>query len=162
MTMTMKHVMTLSMAVAFGTAALAQTGAAQSGTTQTAKPAAPTAAAKPTTIAALQGRWVLTSADGQDLTGAPEITLTITKDQYVQTIDGEVVERGEFKLNETKTPIQLDLMIKEGKDAGTTQLGVVEIKGTTMRGKLNTPPSPVRPTDFEPADGFFTFTAAKK
>jgi uncharacterized protein (TIGR03067 family) len=156
--MTMKPLVTLSLAVALGAVAFAQ-----SGTTQSAKPAAPAAAtAKAKAMDLLQGTWVFTSADGQDLTGAPEITVTITKDTYVQTLNGDVVERGQFKIDEAKTPLQLDLFIKEGQDAGSTQLGVIEIKATTMRGKLNTAGATVRPTDFEPAEGFFTFTAVKR
>jgi hypothetical protein len=38
----------------------------------------------------------------------------------------------------------------------------VEVKGTAMRGKLATAGETVRPADFEPADGFFTFTAVRK
>jgi hypothetical protein len=54
------------------------------------------------------------------------------------------------------------LIIQEGNDAGKTQLGVIDVTGTSLKGKLNSPGDNVRPADFEPADGFFTFVAVKK
>jgi len=165
--MTRTRMTTVAAAMALGTVAFAQSPAAPAGTTQasttqTAKPAGPAVSATSKTLDALQGTWVFTTTDGNDMSGAPEVAVVITKDAYVQTVNGDVVERGQFKLDDTKTPMRMDLIIKEGQDAGATQLGVFEIKGTTMRGKLNTAGATVRPTDFEPAEGFFTFTAVKK
>ena len=150
-----KYLTTLAIAAVLTSVAFARTDAIQSGTAQTE-------AAKPKPLAILQGTWVLTSADGQDLTGGPVITVAITDDKYVQTTDGDVVERGSLKLDETKKPMQLDLNITEGDSAGKVQLGVLEVTGATIRGKLNMPGESVRPADFEPADGFFAFTAVKK
>ncbi len=152
--------LTLSTFVALTTAVFAQSGTTQSGAAQSGPPAAE--AAKVTPLAALQGTWILTSADGEDLTGGPEIAITVTGDKYVQTVNGDIVERGSIKLDDTKKPMQIDLMIAEGTDAGKTQMGVIEAKGTALRGKLNSPGDNVRPSDFEPADGFFAFTASKK
>jgi hypothetical protein len=39
-------------------------------------------------------------------------------DKYVQTVNGEVVEKGSFKLDETKKPFALDILVAEGTDAG--------------------------------------------
>jgi uncharacterized protein (TIGR03067 family) len=138
---------------------------AQSGTTQSgAAQSGPAKAdpAKPKVLDALQGTWVLTTADGQDLSTGPEVAVTITGDKYVQTVNGDIVERGQIKLDETKKPVYIDLAIQEGNDAGKTQMGVIEVSGDTVKGKLNSPGDNVRPNDFEPADGFFAFTAVKK
>jgi uncharacterized protein (TIGR03067 family) len=148
----MKNLLTLVLAASVTTVALAQT--------QTAKPTAAAATSK--TLALAQGTWVLTTANGEDLTGAPEIIVTITGDKYVQTTAGNIVERGSFKIDETKKPMTIDLIISEGDAAGKTQLGVIEFTETTMRGNLNTAGESVRPKDFAPVDGFFAFTAKKK
>ena len=150
---------TFTFVAALSGAAFAQGGAGQSGT-----PPATTAAdaVTPKTLTALQGTWVLTWADGEDLTGGPEVALTITDDKYVQTLNGDVVERGQLKIDDAKKPVYITLFILEGNDAGKSQMGVIELTGARLRGKLNSPGDNVRPTDFEPADGFFTFAAVKK
>ena len=125
-------------------------------------PQAPTAA-KSQFLQNLQGAWILTSADGQDLAGSgQEVVITITGNNYVQTVNGQQVERGSFKVDDTKKPVTLDLIIAEGDDAGQTQLGILQLDGKTMQGKLTQPGLTARPTDFAPADGFFVFTAVKK
>lgn len=117
----------------------------------------------PKELAGLQGAWLITSVDGQDIgASGVEIFLTVTGDKYTQTTNGEVVERGTLKVDATKKPMTIDLMISEGQDAGATQLGVIEIGETWIHGKLNSPGATTRPSDFEPADGYFTFAAAKK
>ena len=148
----MKNLLTLVLAASVTTVALAQTQTARS------------AAAAPKVQALAQGTWVLTTANGDDLAaaGAPEITVTITGDKYVQTTGGNVVERGSFKIDETKKPMTIDLLISEGDAAGKTQLGVIEVTETTMRGNLNTAGETARPKDFSPVDGYFAFTAKKK
>jgi uncharacterized protein (TIGR03067 family) len=126
--------------------------------------APPTQAAKPTGLmAAAQGVWQMTSANGQDAAGSgQEITITITDNKYVQTVNGQVVERGTFKLDESKKPVTIDLNITEGDSAGQTQVGVVDITGKTMTGKISLPGGTTRPTDFAVAEGFFTFVMVKK
>ena len=120
---------------------------------------------KETPLALLQGTWVFTAMDGQDLAAAGmEILVTITDNTYTQTVNGVIEERGTFKLDDTKKPMALDLSITEGNDAGQTQVGVVEVTATTVRAKLNAVGATVRPTDFEPApaEGFLAFTAKKR
>lgn len=114
-------------------------------------------------LTSLQGTWVLTSVNGSSVADSgSEISLTFTGDKYVQTVDGDVVERGTVKLDPSKKPMVMDLNILEGGDAGKLQLGVVQISEKLLTGKLNTPGSTDRPTDFAPADGFFVFNATKK
>src|SRR5262245_43672085 len=98
-------------------------------TAQTAPQGGPKPPAKLTGLmAALQGNWTMATADGQDMTGQ-DVTVTITDNTYVQTVAGQVVERGTFKVDESKKPAALDLNIIEGDDAGKTQLGVIAVDG---------------------------------
>ncbi len=122
-----------------------------------------TQTAKPTSVESLQGIWVLTSINGQTApAGAPELSLTFAGDKYHQTIGGEVNERGTFKLDPTKTPVAIDLVITEGSDAGKTQLGIVEVTDGTIRCSLDTPGAAQRPTDFTVKEGLITFVGTKK
>ena len=112
---------------------------------------------------AVQGTWVLTTANGQPMdSSGSTVSVTITGDKYVQTADGQFVERGTMKIDGSKTPNTIDLMIAEGDDAGKTQLGVIQIGDGTVTAKLAAPGAPDRPKDFETTnDGTFTFTAKK-
>lgn len=114
-------------------------------------------------MASVQGVWTMTNSNGQDTAGSgQDIIITITENKYVQTVNGQVVERGTFKIDETKKPMTLDTQILEGDNAGNSQVGIIELDGKTMYGKLGAPGSTTRPTDFQPAEGFFTFTMVKK
>lgn len=138
-------------------------GFAQTQTTAPRQAAPKTEAAMSKLMTAVQGVWVITSANGQDApAGSPEITLTITGDKYAQTVDGNVIERGTFKIDETKKPMTLDLTITEGDSSGKHQVGIIEVTDTTMRGNLNQAGETVRPTDFQPAEGLFSFVCKKK
>ena len=113
--------------------------------------------------AALQGTWVITSVNGQTAPeGSPEMTLTFTGDKYHQTLAGEVNERGSIKLDASKKPMTIDLIITEGSDAGKTQLGIIEVTGDTVRANLDTPGTSQRPTDFTVKEGFVMFEGKRK
>lgn len=113
-------------------------------------------------LESLQGTWVLTSSDGQSLEGSGQtVAVVITGDKYAQTQDGQVVERGTIKLDPSKSPIAIDLVITEGDDANKTQLGVLRIDGDTVTTKLSAPGATDRPTDFSPADGYLVLVAKK-
>ena len=147
--------MTLMLAVAASGTPLVAQGAAQA-----AKPGAP---AMSKALASVQGVWAFTQMDGQDVAASgQEILITITDNKYVQTINGQVVERGTFKLDETKKPWTIDISIVEGTDAGKTQIGIVQLTDATMVGKLADAGITTRPTDFAQAEGAFVFTAVKK
>ena len=113
-------------------------------------------------LESLQGTWVLTSSDGQSLEGSGQTTsIVITGDKYAQTQNGQVVERGTIKLDASKSPIAIDLLITEGDDANKTELGVLRIDGDTITAKLSTPGSTNRPTDFTPAEGYLVLVVKK-
>ena len=159
-----RRITPLVLAVAFAAAPLV---AAQAPPTQAAKQTGqPPAAqgAKPAgVLAQLQGVWKMTTTNGQDIAAAgQDMTITITGSNYVQTLNGTVVEKGTFKIDETKKPMTMDLQITEGDSAGQSQMGVFELKGNTMTGKMAEPGATTRPTDFTMAEGFFTFVMVRK
>jgi len=119
--------------------------------------------AKDTTgAAALQGTWQITSLNSQTMPeGAPSLSLTFTGDTYHQTLGGEVNERGTIKVDASKKPMAIDLVIKEGDDAGKTQLGIIEVTGDTMRASLAAPGDTQRPTDFTVKEGVFLIVGKK-
>jgi uncharacterized protein (TIGR03067 family) len=145
------------------TLALVSSLAAQ-GAARAQAPAAAITGSQAKVLAALQGAWTMTSANGQDAAaaGAPAVVVTITDNKYVQTVDGNVVERGTFKFDETKKPMTMDITITEGENAGKVQLGVFEVTAKTMTGKMGEPGTPSRPTNFTAEDGFFAFVFTKK
>jgi uncharacterized protein (TIGR03067 family) len=117
----------------------------------------------PKDFAPFQGTWLITHVSGQALSDqGVEMTLTFTGDKYAQSINGAVNERGTVKLDASKKPMTFDLIITEGDDAGKTQLGVVELTGDTIKGKLSLPGETFRPTDFDPQDGAIAFAGTRK
>jgi uncharacterized protein (TIGR03067 family) len=124
---------------------------------QGAKPADPNAAA----LASLQGKWVINSLNGQTAEGGMEISLTFTGDKYAQTMNGEVNERGTIKLDASKKPMTIDLIITEGGDAGKTQLGVFEVTADKLTANFDIPGAGQRPADLAPREGSLLFVATK-
>jgi uncharacterized protein (TIGR03067 family) len=125
---------------------------------QAAKPADPTAAA----LASLQGKWVVTTINGQSVgEGGMEMLLTFTGDKYTLTMNGAVNERGTIKLDASKKPVTIDLSITEGDDAGKTQLGVIDVSVDKLTANLEAPGSGQRPTDFSPREGLALFLATR-
>ena len=113
--------------------------------------------------AALQGTWVITSINGQPMPEqAPPLTLTFTGEKYHQTVGIEVNERGTIKVDATKKPMTIDLLITEGDDAGKTQLGIIEVTGNTIRANLDRPGAGQRPADFGVKDGGIMFEGKRK
>ena len=110
----------------------------------------------------LQGTWVLTSPDGQSVMPGAELALVITGDSYSQTVNGESTERGTIKLDSSKKPMAIDLIITEGDDAGKTQLGLIEVTGDTMKGALNVPGGAERPTGLAAGGAAITFVGKRK
>jgi uncharacterized protein (TIGR03067 family) len=122
------------------------------------------APAKPTGIMAqLQGAWTVTSSNGQDTAGSgQEIVTTITSNRYEQSVNGQISERGTFKIDDSKKPMTVDISITDGPNAGQSVPGVFQLDGNKLTAKFGEPGSTVRPTDFAPAEGFMTFVMVKK
>lgn len=105
-------------------------------------------------MASLQGTWVVTSQDGQASSPADSpVTVVIVADKYSEMRDGQVLERGTFKLDSSKLPIAIDVFITEGDDANNTRLGVIRIENDTVTVKCSAPGATTRPVDFTPVDG---------
>ncbi|HEX5215615.1 MAG TPA: TIGR03067 domain-containing protein [Vicinamibacterales bacterium] len=113
-------------------------------------------------FAPLQGTWNITSFNGQTLDGSMgSSALVIKDDKYQQVTNGTVDETGSLKLDATKKPMTIDLIIEEGNDAGKLQLGIIEVTGDTMKLKLNMAGATPRPTSFEAEDGLILVTASR-
>jgi uncharacterized protein (TIGR03067 family) len=113
--------------------------------------------------AVLQGTWLITSINGQTIADqGPPLTLTFTGEKYHQTLGTEVNERGTIKVDATKKPMTIDLVITEGDDAGKTQLGIIEVTGDTIRANLDRPGAGQRPSDFAVKDGGIMFEGKRK
>lgn len=116
-----------------------------------------------TVLKMLQGTWVVSTQNGQDATGGPETTITITDNKYLQTSAGSVLERGTFTIDASKKPIALDVSVTEGDEAGSTKVGIIDVTETTMKAKVSSAGgSTTRPTDFTVTDGFVVLTLTKK
>lgn len=113
-------------------------------------------------FAPLQGAWNIATVNGNDLSAmGGSMTLVVKDDTYQQITGGVVDEKGHVKLDATKTPMAIDLIIEEGNDAGKLQLGIVEVNGDAMKVKLAMPDGTKRPTAFGMEEGFLMVTAAK-
>ena len=107
----------------------------------------------------LQGTWVMTEINGVSAPG--DTALVIAGSKYSETVDGSVDETGTLKVDASKTPMTVDLLIQEGEAAGKTQLGVFDVKGETLRLLLNTAGDKVRPTSLDKGDGELFIIAQK-
>jgi uncharacterized protein (TIGR03067 family) len=115
--------------------------------------------------AALDGTWLVTSLslNGQTRgTDGAQLAVTITGDKYEQSLNGEVDERGTIKVDPTKKPMTIDFIISEGVAQNTTQLGIVEVTGDTVKFYLNAPGATVRPADFTPLADHLLIIAKRK
>ena len=101
----------------------------------------------------LQGKWVITSFNGQDVPSEAQVFLVFTGDKYEQWNNGSVDERGTIKVDPKTKPMSIDLIITEGGDAGKTQPGVYELTDSTMLSiGLSTPGNTTRPSAFGNAE----------
>ena len=113
----------------------------------------------------LDGTWLVTSLslNGQVFGGdGSELLITIVGDSYEQAVDGNVNERGTIKVDLSKKPIAIDFVITEGFAQTTTQLGIAEMSGRTLKLHLNQPGANGRPVDFNPLADHMLIIATKK
>jgi uncharacterized protein (TIGR03067 family) len=109
----------------------------------------------------LQGTWQFIS---QEMDGKPrpaeqvaKVKITFTGDKWSVREDGKVVEGGTHKLDPTKKPAQVDAVVTEGENKGSTMLGIYELKGNTMKVCFD-PKGKERPTSFSAKAGQFAVT----
>ena len=99
-----------------------------------------------TTLAPLQGSWVVISAAGKDFPAGMHVGLTVTGDKYREVHDGRLHGSGTVKVDGSKKPAWLDFVITEGPEAGQTQLCLFEPAGDTMTMALGKTGSGQRPS----------------
>jgi uncharacterized protein (TIGR03067 family) len=94
----------------------------------------------------LQGSWIVTAASGQDVAVGTVVNLRVDGNKYKSTTNGTVDESGTVSVSSTRKPATIDFAIAVGKDAGKTQLGLLEIVDDTATIALAEPGSTARPT----------------
>ena len=113
-------------------------------------------------VAALQGNWTITHVNGKPLASLDQkSTITFTPTTYSVTTNGQVKERGTFRIHGTTKPIQIDMRITEGIAPGIVQVGIIQIAAGTLALKTNTLGSPQRPADFRADPKYVLFVARK-
>ena len=113
-------------------------------------------------LTSVQGTWLLTTVNDQNLSDqGVEMALVLTGNKYQQVVNGSVDETGTFKIDATKTPMTFDLTILEGNDAGKVQLGIIEVTGDIAKGLLAAPGATTRPADFNSNAGEIFFIAKR-
>ena len=116
----------------------------------------------------LEGTWKAVAAvqNGQEQNDAGEHTLTFTGDTFTVARDGEARIKGTFKTDATKKPKTIDWIVKEGRNAGKTIVGIYELDGDTLKWCGAEPGSTERPTELSSGEGskrlFVTLKREKK
>jgi uncharacterized protein (TIGR03067 family) len=119
----------------------------------------------PADLAPFQGTWTITSIDGTSAADAGMSgELVITGAKYAVKISGQPDEHGTFKVDRSKKPVTIDLLIEAGPgdSGGKAQLGIVEIGTNTLKFKMAQPGATTRPAGFEPAEGQNVIVVTKK
>jgi len=106
----------------------------------------------------IQGTWkfILQEMDGkerpkEELT---KLTITFAGDKWSVRVEDKVVQAGTHQLDGTKKPGQIDAVVTEGEDKGSTMLGIYELKGDKMKVCFD-PKGKQRPTSFTSKTGQF-------
>lgn len=84
----------------------------------------------------IQGTWVLDSlvVEGKEI---PQVNLKNTKltikgDKYT-FVNGDVTNKGVYKVDATKKPMTLDIVVDEGPDKGKTLPAIYEADGDSLK-----------------------------
>jgi uncharacterized protein (TIGR03067 family) len=83
-----------------------------------------------------QGTWVMDSlvVEGKDIPQAnlKKTKLTIKGDKYT-FVNVDVTNKGVYKVDPTKKPMTLDIVVAEGPDKGKTLSGIYEVDGDSLK-----------------------------
>jgi uncharacterized protein (TIGR03067 family) len=114
----------------------------------------------------LQGTWKtqLVEESSGNRAGVAEFgdsSLVVKDDKYVFTM-GRDKEEGTLKVDPTKKPKTMDVVITAGESKGKTQLGVYELDGDTLKVTVNDPGDANRPKEMGKGAATFTFKKEKK
>ena len=104
---------------------------------------------------AMQGTWKVAQflAAGKDQPDdlLKKLTVVIAGDRLTLKLDGNVLTEGQFKLDPSKSPKQIDMTALTGPDKGQVSLGIYEVNGDKLRTcyRLGTEAIKTRPGGFE-------------
>ena len=116
----------------------------------------------------LEGTWKAVTAvqNGKEQIDAGEHTLTFTGDMFTITRNGETMLKGTFKADATKKLKTIDFIVKEGRHAGETIVGIYELDGDSLKWCAAEPGTKDRPTELSSGEGskrlFVTLKREKK
>ncbi|HEV3082055.1 MAG TPA: TIGR03067 domain-containing protein [Gemmataceae bacterium] len=117
------------------------------------------------TLKKIQGTWRFVS---QEMEGRPrpqeeltKLRITFTGDKWAVRQEGKVVQAGTHKFDPTKKPAQVDAVVTEGEDKGSTMLGIYQLKGDTMKVCFD-PQGKERPTSFKAKAGQFSVVVQRE
>ncbi len=102
----------------------------------------------------IEGDWqgVSLEQDGNKNDDADNFTVKIKDGKYELKIGDEATGKGKLKLDPTKKPHAMDILVEEGAASGQTQLGIYEIKDGMLKVCFAQPDKP-RPTEFSAKEG---------
>jgi uncharacterized protein (TIGR03067 family) len=97
----------------------------------------------------LQGTWVDISFEkaGAKLEKVGEHQLKIDGETFSLSHDGKVEDKGTIKLDPSRSPREIDLQVREGKNEGKTGLGIYAWDGEDLKLCLGDLDGGTRPTD---------------
>lgn len=116
----------------------------------------------PKELQPLQGKWTLTSFNGEAIPPeAGDMSLVITGNRYQQIESGNISEEGTFTVDASKTPMWITPSIRTGGDAGAIQPGLIIVNGDTFQLGLAMAGNPTRPANMDAADLYVTARRVK-
>src|SRR5262245_27983723 len=84
----------------------------------------------------IQGTWKFIS---HEMDGKPtpkeevaKLTITFAGDKWTVRVEDKVVQAGTHQLDGAKKPAQVDAVVTEGEDKGSTMLGIYELTGDKL------------------------------
>jgi uncharacterized protein (TIGR03067 family) len=113
-------------------------------------------------LAKLKGTWTIETVERNGMKmNAISSQVVIADDKYTQKASGDAIEDGTLKLDPSKKPPTIDLIIMSGADKGKKQVGVYELKDDVLRLCLALPGAEQRPMEID-GKKFIVFTLKKE
>ncbi len=112
-----------------------------------------------------QGVWTFESVEAGARRRRPNsckgATITFAGDKFTVKRGAEVIQAGTQKLDPSKSPKTIDVVMTEGLNKGAVMLGIYEIDGDTLRVCFDEA-GMKRPTEFKSVPGTQTFVNVHK
>ena len=97
-------------------------------------------------------RQVAAIVDGKQVAVGPGAILAVDGDEYTVTFNGKLIQRGTGQPYPDTSPLQSDVIVREGLHAGKTLQQILKIEGDVLIGCI-APPGEPRPTEFASRPG---------